>query len=277
MNFIEAFDVGARSVALAQAAVTRSMEQAVGYVNVAGEAIDSGIDMLRRASALPAEISAMGSRVLGAIDQGVEQIDRLIDGVSQTDGVAGRVRDAVKNVQTQLEQAERLLVKVSAAVPDVLPGMITASLPDRDGEADAPAAEPHLLMVATEKGDAYRFGLSSAAYNSLKRVTDYNVASQDRLTRRPAQQAVAQGGETITVRGAIYTTTGPGAGQIDALRAIGLQMVPLLLTTGYGEVLGNWYLVRIEEEQEAFFADGAPRKQGFTLEFKRYGDDLSNV
>ena len=44
-----------------------------------------------------------------------------------------------------------------------------------------------------------------------------------------------------------------------------------------GEVqMGLWCLVRISENQSALLGNGAPRKQTFDLEFKRYGDDLPN-
>ena len=67
-----------------------------------------------------------------------------------------------------------------------------------------------------------------------------------------------------------------GLKQLDTLRSIGAQLQPLGLTTGYGDVLGNWCLKSIEEEQGAFLQGGIPRKQTFTLEFVRYGDDLQN-
>ena len=57
----------------------------------------------------------------------------------------------------------------------------------------------------------------------------------------------------------------------------GNAMAPVQLTTGYGEVLGRWYMTSMEEEQEGLLLDGAPRKQTFSLEFKRYGDDYQNL
>ncbi|GLK59519.1 hypothetical protein GCM10017624_16760 [Azotobacter vinelandii] len=33
---------------------------------------------------------------------------------------------------------------------------------------------------------------------------------------------------------------------------------------------------QIDEEQGSLMPDGAPRKQTFTLEFRRYGDDYAN-
>lgn len=67
-----------------------------------------------------------------------------------------------------------------------------------------------------------------------------------------------------------------GLKQLDTLRSIGAQLQRLSLTTGYGEVLGYCCLKSIEEEQGAFLQGGIPRKQAFTLEFVRYGDDLQN-
>ncbi|MEW4338499.1 phage tail protein [Chromobacterium vaccinii] len=133
-----------------------------------------------------------------------------------------------------------------------------------------------LLEISTERGGRFQFALRRASYDSLVRDTSFNIADQDRLTRRPAEQAVAKGKDSITLKGAIYLAQ-HGAGHVDALRAIGDALEPVTLTTGYGEHLGRWYLTRVQEEQSHLFADGAPRKQAFSLEFTRYGEDYRNV
>ncbi len=61
------------------------------------------------------------------------------------------------------------------------------------------------------------------------------------------------------------------------MRSIGAKLQPLSLTTGYGDVIGTWCLKNINEEQGALLHGGIPRKQGFSLEFVRYGDDMQNV
>jgi uncharacterized protein len=146
----------------------------------------------------------------------------------------------------------------------------------KSGLPDASAANSHLLILTAGMGASYYFNLSTAAFDALRRSSSYNVAAQDRLSRRPALQAVSKGGESISVSGAIFTKQS-GAGQLDKLREIGFAMAPVMLTTGYGEALGQWYLTRIEEEQSGLFADGMPRKQQFTLEFARYGEDYSDL
>lgn len=122
----------------------------------------------------------------------------------------------------------------------------------------------------------YYFNLDTAAFDELRRQTAFRWAAQERLTRRPAQQAVGLGEEKITLKGAIYPSFKGGLKQLDRLRSIGAKLLPLNLTTGYGEVLGNWVLTNIEEEQSSLLPGAIPRKQGFSLEFVRYGDDLQN-
>ena len=132
----------------------------------------------------------------------------------------------------------------------------------------------HLLIIQPLKTDAkpYYFNLDTAAFEELTRSTEFRWASQERLTRRPAQQAIGMGNERITLKGAIYPGFKGSLKQLDTLRSIGAQLQPLGLTTGYGDVLGNWCLKNIEEEQSAFLQGGIPRKQSFTLEFVRYGE-----
>lgn len=141
---------------------------------------------------------------------------------------------------------------------------------------DAPSSSFLLEIAGDKPGQLFRFALGQAAFDRLHRSKKYNTPTQDRLTRRPAAQAVGKGGETISVSGAIFLAA-HGVGHLDDLRAIGDALSPVTLTTGYGETLGRWYISSIEEDQEHFFTDGAPRKQTFTLEFTRYGDDYQDL
>jgi uncharacterized protein len=88
---------------------------------------------------------------------------------------------------------------------------------------------------------------------------------------------VGMGEEKLSLKGTIYPGFKGGLKQLDTLRTIGARLQPLTLTTGYGEVMGTWCLKTINEEQGALLHGGIPRKQGFTLEFVRYGDDMQNV
>lgn len=137
----------------------------------------------------------------------------------------------------------------------------------------------HLLIIQALKPDAlpYYFNLDTAAFDELRSQTEFRWASQERLSRRPVQQAVGMGEEKLILKGLIFPGFKGGLKQLDALRSIGAQLMPLGLTTGYGDVLGNWCLKSLEEEQSALLQGGIPRKQSFTLEFVHYGDDMQNL
>ena len=160
---------------------------------------------------------------------------------SQTEERLGVLKEQAGKAATAIN---KVAGKVSPSLANIVP---TGAL----GVDATPAAEavkpfPHLLIMQPLKPGStpFYFNLDTAAFDELKRSSEYRWASQERLNRRPAQHCRPA------------STAG--------------------LTTGYGEVLGNWCLKNIEEEQSALLQGGIPRKQGFTLEFVRYGDDLQN-
>lgn len=171
------------------------------------------------------------------------------------------------NAAVGIKDSAVLSVIQSTGVGSMLSGLV-------DG---ATSSTPHLMSMTTDAGDAFHFNLSTAAYDKLRRATRYRVASQERLNRREALQAVSEGGETITLSGVVFPALGAGTKQINRLRDIGGRMKPVHLMTGDGDVLGRWYLQSIEEEQDALLVDGLPRKQTFSVEFGRYGEDFKNV
>lgn len=192
----------------------------------------------------------------------------------QIHAAAQTVTTALKGVETQF--AAVVGTDTAKAVKSVLQATGLGAVFDVLG-GDAASAIPHLLTLTTEEGRRFNFGLSTAAFDKLRRTTRYKVASQERLNRPEALQAVSQGGETIVLSGVVFAALGAGARQLEALRAIGGRMKPVQLTAGTGDVLGRWYLQSVEEEQEALMSDGAPRKQTFSLEFGRYGEDFKNI
>ncbi|MNE60657.1 Phage P2 GpU [compost metagenome] len=166
---------------------------------------------------------------------------------------------------------------ISPSLSNVLP--TGGLLPEATPKPEAVAPFPHLLIIQPHdpKLQPYYFNLDTAAFDELRRQATYRWAGQERLRRSVAQQAVGLGEEKITLKGAIFPHHKGGIKQLNVLRSIGRNLQPLNLVTGYGEVLGNWCLVSIEEEQSHLLPGGIPRKQGFTLEFVSYGNDLQNV
>ena len=193
---------------------------------------------------------------------------------------ASKIDERLGILKEQTGKAATALNKIAGNVSPSLANIIPTGAFGVDATPAAEAVKPfpHLLIMQSLKPGStpFYFNLDTAAFDELKRSSEYRWASQERLSRRPAQQAIGMGEERITLSGSIFGGFKGGIKQLDTLRSIGAQLQPLGLTTGYGDVLGNWCLKNIEEEQSALLQGGIPRKQGFTLEFVRYGDDLQN-
>lgn len=118
----------------------------------------------------------------------------------------------------------------------------------------------------------FNFGLSTAAYQELRRSSEYLWPSQQRFGGGPAIQATGVGDETISLPGVIYPAWNGGTGQLDLLRSLALQKKQLKLIDGRGNILGEWVIERVEETQSTFAQGGVARKQEFTISLKKYGE-----
>ncbi|MFJ2981297.1 MULTISPECIES: phage tail protein [unclassified Pseudomonas] len=250
------------------------MRQAVGHAKEAAAELE----------ALPwigPQIGKRLQRTMRAIDSAKQRVDSVIAKYDQTVDVVRKVRDHADAFAEHLGKAGAAIRRVIGDARAVARGVLSTLgfAPEATPAAQAIKPFPHLLVLQPLKANAppYYFNLDTAAFDQLRRQTRFRWAGQERLSRDGAQQAVSLGEETISIRGAIFPGFKGGLGQLQALRGIGRQLLPLSLTTGYGEVLGTWCLTSIEEEQGALLAGGIPRKQGFSLEFVSYGQDLQNV
>lgn len=119
----------------------------------------------------------------------------------------------------------------------------------------------------------FRFSMDTAAYEQLRRTSEYRWPSQERLGRRPARQFLGPGNETIELPGVIYPHFAGGVSQVERMRYMAGQGVALTLMGGDGLALGKWCIERIEETRSNLLADGTPKKIEFRLSLARYGED----
>ncbi|MEX5360939.1 phage tail protein [Pseudomonas guariconensis] len=248
------------------------------------EAIDHIQGAVSDLEALPVVgpiIGAKLQRTLGAINRAQDQVAKVVAKYDQAVAVVRQVRERIDSFGGHAAKAGAAIRRVVGAVSSTVEGVLSTLgfAPEVTPAAEAVKPFPHLLVLQPLKPGAapYYFNLDTAAFDQLRRQTRYRWVGQERLSRDNAQQAVSLGEEHIYIRGAIYPGFKGGIGQLQALRSIGRQLLPLSLTTGYGEVLGTWCLTSIEEEQSQLLAGGIPRKQGFSLEFVSYGQDLRNL
>ena len=281
MAYMEQLQAGLKYLVEAGEAGRRSADGMLGPVNGAISEITGAASELENIPFVGPAIGAKLQRVMRGVDAAQAKVGQVV-------AVYGRATRAAAEVQERLGTLKEQAGKAATAINNIA-GKVSPSLanivPTSSFAVDAtPAPEavkpfPHLLIIQPRdpKLQPYFFNLDTAAFDELSRSTEFRWASQERLSRRPAQQAIGMGEEKLTLKGTIYPGFKGGIKQLDTLRTIGARLQPLTLTTGYGKVIGTWCLKTIGEEQGAFLHGGIPRKQGFTLEFGRYGDDMQNV
>jgi phage protein U len=259
----------------------KDLDGMLGPVNGAIGDITGAADELEGIPFVGPAIGAKLKRITGAISVAQSKVGEVAAAYGKATRAATEIQRRVEVLGEQAARAKSAVNKLAAKLsPGSEPVFSTASLaPNGTPAPEAVKPFPHLLIMQPLASGAppYFFNLDTAAFDELSRSSAFRWASQERLSRRPAQQAVGIGEEKITLKGAIFPGFKGGLKQLTQLRSIGTQLKPVLLTTGYGEVLGSWCLVSLNEEQSALLQGGIPRKQAFTLEFVRYGDDMQNV
>lgn len=281
MAYMEQLQSGLKQLAAAGETGRRSLDGMMGPINGAISEISGAASELEGIPFVGPAIGEKLQRVMRGVNAAQAKVGQVVvtynkatRAVSQIDERMGQLKEQAARASTAIN---KIAGEVSPSLGNILPTGSMAG--DATPVPEAVKPFPHLLIVQPldPKAVPYYFNLDTAAFDELRRSTEYRWASQERLTRRPAQQAVGIGEEKITLKGAIFPGFKGGIKQLDTLRSLGAQQLPLTLTTGYGDVLGTWCLKSVDEEQNALLQGGIPRKQAFTLEFVRYGDDLQNV
>ncbi|WP_316196560.1 phage tail protein [Bradyrhizobium sp. SZCCHNS3053] len=123
-------------------------------------------------------------------------------------------------------------------------------------------------------------------FDTLSRDTQFTWTSADRLSRAPAMQFTGPGEENIVIAGRMYPYHFGGLSTLDRLRRAGnagkpmimVRFYPLADPAGYGsEVIGNFAIRRVRDDQSKISIDGIAHKIDFQVELQRYGDDINQV
>lgn len=125
-----------------------------------------------------------------------------------------------------------------------------------------------------------QFSIMGPVYDTFERSSDYRWATKERLKRRPAKQWIGIGDDKISVKGDVYPLFDPigngkrvGVKTIELLRGYAEQGTPLMLVSGTGKKYGRFCILSINHTDSVLFNNGLPRKQSFTMELARYGED----
>lgn len=281
MAYMEQLQSGFQSLVAAGEAGRQSIDGMLGPVNGAISDITGAASELEGIPFVGPLIGEKLQRTMRGINAAQEAVGRAAAIYGQATTAASQVQERLGTLKEQAAKAgaaiNRVAGKVSPSLANIVPSASFA--PEQTPAAEAVKPFPHQLIIQSlaPNTQPYYFNLDTAAFEDLRRQTAYRWAGQERLFRPIAQQAVGLGDEKISIKGVIYPGHKAGLKQLDTLRSLGRHLRPLSLVTGYGEVLGNWCLLSVEEEQSNMLAGGIPQRQGFSLEFVSYGDDMQNV
>jgi len=124
---------------------------------------------------------------------------------------------------------------------------------------------------------SFQFEAHTAAYDALRRHSEYRWASVPRFGRAPGKQFTGPGNDSIEIKGTIYPSWHSGLHQVDDMRALALEGKPQRMVAmpsiNLGVDLGLWVIESIEEEQEAIKSGGVPGRQRFRMQLSAYGED----
>ncbi|OLY76460.1 phage tail protein [Pseudomonas sp. ATCC PTA-122608] len=281
MAYMEQLLSGLKYLVEAGEAGRRSADGMLGPVNSAISELTGAASELENIPFVGPSVGAKLQRVMRGVDAAQSKVGQVVAVYGRATRAAAEVQERMGALKEQAGKAATAINKIAGNVSPSLANIVPTSAFATDATPAPEAVKPfpHLLIIQPRdpKEQPYYFNLDTAAFDELSRSTEFRWASQERLSRRPAQQAVGMGDEKLTLKGTIYPGFKGGLKQLDTLRSIGARLQPLSLTTGYGDVIGTWCLKSINEEQGALLHGGIPRKQGFSLEFVRYGDDMQNV
>ncbi|WP_162094765.1 phage tail protein [Pseudomonas chlororaphis] len=281
MAYMEQLQSGLKYLAAAGETGRRSLDGMMGPVNGAISEITGAAAELEGVPFVGSAVGQKLQRVMRSVNAAQAKVGQVVSTYNKASRALSQIDERVGVLKEQAARAATAVNKIAGNISPALANIVpTGSLQgDASVLPEAVTPFPHLLIIQPQDPQAqpYYFNLDTAAFDELRRSTEFRWASQERLTRRPAQQAVGMGEEKITLKGAIFPGFKGGIKQLDALRSIGARLAPVTLTTGYGDVLGTWCLKSLEEDQSELMQGGIPRKQGFTLEFVRYGDDMQNI
>lgn len=281
MAYMEQMQSTLKYLLAAGEAGRKNLDGMLGPLNGAISDMTGAASELEGLPVIGPAVGAKVQRTMRAINAAQSTVGRIANGYSQAVSAATQVQERLGTLKEQASKAgaavNRIAGKISPSLGSIFPSSTLAA--DMTPAAEAVKPFPHLMIMQPldPKLKPYYFNLDTSAFDELQRKTAFRWAGQERLTRDIAQQAVGQGEDKLTIKGAIFPAFKGGIGQLNELRTIGRRLQAVNLTTGYGEVLGTWCLVNIDEEQSALLAGGIPRKQAFTLEFTKYGDDLQNI
>ena len=119
----------------------------------------------------------------------------------------------------------------------------------------------------------FRFEMGHATYQSLAMSQSWRWPEQARIGREPALQFTGREPAEIRLQGVLFPGFDAGLAQVEEMRELADRGEPLQLVDGLGRVWGSWVIVEVGDTRSVLMDDGQPRRVGFEVKLKAYGED----
>lgn len=118
--------------------------------------------------------------------------------------------------------------------------------------------------------DMFVFEIGTLPYQQMQQAWEWRYAQAERFGAMPASQYLGPGAETLNLSGALYPGEGIGKySALDTIREMAGAGDAYTLTSGAGLVLGDFFIRKLDLNQDLFFVDGVARRADFTLALDR--------
>ena len=115
----------------------------------------------------------------------------------------------------------------------------------------------------------FAFGLSTAAFDELRRQMQFKHGAAVRIGARDAFQFLGPGDEVVTLSGTVAPEVSGTLASITQLENMGRKGMAYVLVDGAGYIYGVYCIESIETTQRYHFPDGTPRRVDFSLALRR--------
>jgi phage protein U len=119
----------------------------------------------------------------------------------------------------------------------------------------------------------FRFEMGHATYQSMAMSQSWRWPEQARIGREPALQFTGREPAEIRLQGVLFPGFDAGIKQVEEMRELADMGEPLQLVDGLGRVWGSWVIVEVGDTRSVLMDDGQPRRVGFEVKLKAYGED----
>ena len=195
----------------------RSLDGMLGPVNGAIGEITGAASELEGLPLVGPELGAKLQRTMRGVSAAQAKVGQVVAMYGTATRAVSQIDERMGVFKEQASKAATAINKIAGNVSPSLANIVPTGAFSSD-QTPAPAAVkpfPHLLIIQPEdpKAQPYFFNLDTAAFDELRRSTEFRWASQERICTSTGAARRRHGRGKITLKGAIFPGFKGGGGQ----------------------------------------------------------------